>query len=1288
MDRINWADFDGEKFQTFCNALLSFEISKKVDVFSTPGKDGGIDASYSGPYDGQKGKWRFQYKFHSTDRKQAVSLLKSQVAKDIFREVKGKPKSNVLDEDHVIFLTNVGLLPQDKIEIVNKAVESLAQVNKTKVHFDIWDREKLYTLYLRHPLLQLWVEHGFTAQLQDYKTFFKQQLHATSEDAYTLNNTFIARDLQLQQLDQFLDQDKPLVAAVTGEAGIGKTRLCIEFFKRSVDTRLDWEALVLVNHNIDFDKIKKALSEPGKNYVLFVDDAHNYDPKTLADIKQVVKLAKGNKIKLLLTARNIASYEPLRLLKEREEILTINLEKLDYEETKQLLKKELQGFRMLSYVDELTSLSRGRPILILAIIRAVKSQVRISEIRTANFLRDYVLNYFNQFKERLLSEHGIDKRQASGLINLFCLLEPINLSDKDLIGSISSNENIPIDSIEIIFKELKENSFITGKYEYSIKPDYYSDIVLQSAIQDNWLLRKTEAYPGSIANIIRNISSIEDIAPGDRKSILDQLLSDYIKTMDTASSYYDLLPIFQTIHYITQARPLIAIEALKHFISIFRDPQHALHNHLRGMLSIKNYTLDSRIIYINRILHDLTYFDEHLEDVYQLLVELYLLSGEKKMISAVFGFERIYYNDEFTCRKQLFLAEKIKEILDAGNTKLAGFALDCCEVLLPLTYTVFGSSSFNSSQITITTIAVPENKYSKKLRITLIDALVKYYLSNPEHDHAEKCFKLILDIPREILSQERKGKGSYKGYDEIKKVLAFINDILKGDLSIGLKDELVERVYWYKKWGMDKRFHSTLESITASLEPRNLTEELVSLFTYTLENIDLENIDSDKVFSEKSNALIKANSPDRIAESLIDIHKNYPSPPHYFYDFNSIIYRQHPKMAEELLEALWKKDKSYVLRYGSSYLKHLYFYEGQNSFYWKFSDRIFKLNTAEAFNCLLHVYSFLSHDKEWTKISSKDTELIARIYEAQLEGTEYQMAFALPTLFHVDEEQAVILIREFLNKCNQREADHIFHAFRKLPAKYYAHKKKMLLADTIRFSISHEIEQGLKEVIRTDGFKDVANYLIKRFEYKTKIVSRDKTLLGYEVCPKHDTGHLLSGLDEAHHAEYYQLLLEWYIKKSYLPLETLYSKDLLEYIRPSKHITPELYEMYSKAIAKHRDKYPLLRNLVSTLEIFKRKNEAMVDLVVQAIEAASSFTEEQKKAIASACYSALTTAGVKHGTPGEPFSFDLELEQLLINAVDHHKDKPRSIISFFETILKHVQKDIREAKEERGGEEW
>lgn len=281
MDKINWANYNYDEFELFCNALCTFEFGKQYRPYSAPGPDGGIDGSFTGTYQGETGDWRFQFKFYQAARSEAVSNLKFNLKKEA---------EKLGNEAFLVLATNVELLPQEVKALKQVFDEQVLKDGKqTKLY--VWDGAKLFTLFVQYPILSLWLNDGFkTAQLRGYKEVYQQSLDAQHFEPWSMSNFFIGRQADLTALADFLDSDKTL-AIIVGDAGIGKTRLVLEFFKQKVDNLEDWTALVLINRVIDFDKIYRALA-PGRKYVVLIDDAHTYDPKVIADMKAIADSLK------------------------------------------------------------------------------------------------------------------------------------------------------------------------------------------------------------------------------------------------------------------------------------------------------------------------------------------------------------------------------------------------------------------------------------------------------------------------------------------------------------------------------------------------------------------------------------------------------------------------------------------------------------------------------------------------------------------------------------------------------------------------------------------------------------------------------------------------------------------------------------------------------------------------------------------------------------------------------------------------------------------------------------
>lgn len=237
---ITWEQFDGPKFQQFCNELLLLEVSKHAHVFSAPGPDGGIDQLFSGEYDGKKGNWRFQDKFHAC----------GQAGKDwsaLMRDVANDIRDNYAGEDFIVFITNLDLNPKKEGELLAIAKEAL---NKRSAICEpiIWHKAFLNGIMPSHSVLYHWHWGNGSTSLKPFREFFKASLAAITVRGMSFQNEFFGREEDLDFLDAFLASEDESSLAIVSNGGYGKTRLCIELMRRVEQGKNDWLPLVLVHH--------------------------------------------------------------------------------------------------------------------------------------------------------------------------------------------------------------------------------------------------------------------------------------------------------------------------------------------------------------------------------------------------------------------------------------------------------------------------------------------------------------------------------------------------------------------------------------------------------------------------------------------------------------------------------------------------------------------------------------------------------------------------------------------------------------------------------------------------------------------------------------------------------------------------------------------------------------------------------------------------------------------------------------------------------------------------------
>src|SRR5690606_16603003 len=140
-----------------------------------------------------------------------------------------------------------------------------------------------------------------------------------------------------------------------------------------------------------------------------------------------------------------------------------------------------------------------------------------------------------------------------------------NYDNTEIISELSTIHEIGIPEINLCLKTLIEFSFVSGRFEQSIKPDYYSDILLLD-INKNDASKYISQFNTLLDNIIFNLSSVDEANNSD-SHILDEIMEKYVSWIsldkDVDDLNYDkqialISRIFNTIRRIVFVRPAIA----------------------------------------------------------------------------------------------------------------------------------------------------------------------------------------------------------------------------------------------------------------------------------------------------------------------------------------------------------------------------------------------------------------------------------------------------------------------------------------------------------------------------------------------------------------------------------------------------------------------------------------------------------------------------------------------------------------------------------------------------------
>src|SRR5450432_1782212 len=362
MESFSWEQFDGRSFQSLCNALLLFEVSKFAFVFTAAGKDNGIDQLYRGFLYGENGIWRFQDKFHNSGNKNSdISAFKRDVLNDI--------ETNYDGENGIIFLTNVNLGTEKYEEILREASQKLADLGYNDCKIYLWHQAAIEGLLINQPVVRHFFWERDTLLLQPFQEYFKNPLNPSRPDnRYQLINPFFGRKNEQTTLRSFLENPTSTMLAIIANGGFGKTRLAVEYFKDEISKNDIWIPLVLTRTGFSPQGFNKLLLT-GRRLLILIDDAHEM-PSVINEVKRQVDNF-GGRHKVLLTTRPSLFGSLMQSVSSlSKDIERLPLERLEYSETKEMFKSELHWLQSHN-INYLADRSKGVPNLILEWIRLI-----------------------------------------------------------------------------------------------------------------------------------------------------------------------------------------------------------------------------------------------------------------------------------------------------------------------------------------------------------------------------------------------------------------------------------------------------------------------------------------------------------------------------------------------------------------------------------------------------------------------------------------------------------------------------------------------------------------------------------------------------------------------------------------------------------------------------------------------------------------------------------------------------------------------------------------------------
>lgn len=529
-------EINGTVFQELCDSYLTIRDNNYLAISRT-GSQTGKQKTTKGTPDTffQLPNGNFLYYEITTD-----TSTKNKLANDIkacFDQDKTKIPVEKIQEIILCFNWNID---QDKINELN----TLAQSYKADIRIRyLMLQELALELHLNHRDLA----HHYlglpldTGQIVSRENFIKEYDRASKGIATPLNNTFLHRETELEELSNAIDSHDFII--LTGAPGVGKTKLALEAINNYLSKNNSFQAYCVSykSHTL-LDDLYQYF-DVDKDYILFVDDANRID--AFEQITGFFKANRNGKLKIIITVRDYAFQEIGRKCQEFS-TQRINLFKLSDEQIIDIIKSEPFEILNPDYHKEIVRISDGNPRLAIMTSLLAKQEQNLYALHNVS---DLFEKYFSTFiKDDGEFESPLNIK-CLGLIAFFytipyknrevteSILKEFDVSYNDFIDIIDTLDKLEL--VEIQFEHVKvpeQNLATFFFYKAFIKDNLLSFSTLLNNYFENYKNRFTDTIIP--ANNTFGQQNVMDKIKPDLVNYWKHISSDSNKSFDFLNSFW------------------------------------------------------------------------------------------------------------------------------------------------------------------------------------------------------------------------------------------------------------------------------------------------------------------------------------------------------------------------------------------------------------------------------------------------------------------------------------------------------------------------------------------------------------------------------------------------------------------------------------------------------------------------------------------------------------------------------------------------------------------------------